>query len=119
MIRYSGAGRASGAGGADGAGQLALGAADLADHRAHARLPRTLVGVGVAVGHPPRVGWRVQVPAEPALAALPRLLTKGDGPRPALARHAKLAVDLAVMRLAARDRMCPGDSVRQRIKALP
>src|SRR5215475_8223897 len=65
-----GAGWASDAGGADGAGQLALGAADLADHRAHARLPRTLVGVGVGVGHPARVELRVQVPAEPALEAL-------------------------------------------------
>src|SRR5262249_21874409 len=109
---------ASGAGGADGAGQLALGAADLTDHRMYARRPGTLVGVGVGLGQPGRVQLRIQVAAEPALAALPRLLTKGGGPRPALARHAEVAVDFAVMWPAARDRVCPGDSVWQRIKAL-
>src|SRR5262249_2666019 len=118
VIRRSAVGWASGAGGADGAGRLAPGAAGLTGHRMHARRPGTPVGVGGGLGQPRRAPLRFQLAAEPALAALPCLLTKGGGTRPALARHAELAVDLAVMRPAARDRMGPGDSVWQRIKAL-
>src|SRR5690348_15237274 len=85
----------------------------------HACGPGALVGVGVRLGQPGRVQLRVQVAAEPALAALPRLCTKGGAAWPAAARHAEVAVDLAVMRPAAPDRMCPGYSVWQRIEALP
>src|SRR5262249_36105332 len=96
--RHGGAGWASGTGGADGPGQFAPGAADLTDHRMHARGPGSLVGVGVGLGQPGRVQLRVEVAAEPALAALPRLRAKGGAAWPAAARHAEVAVDLAVMR---------------------
>src|SRR5215472_7851218 len=119
MTWHGGVGWASGAGGADGASQLAVSAADLTDHRMHACGPGALGGVGVGLGQPDRVQLRVQVAAEPALAALPRLRTKGYAAWPTAARHAKVAVDLPVMRPAAPDRVCPGYSVWQRIKALP
>src|SRR5262249_55992027 len=80
--------------------------------------PGTRVRVDVDLGHAARVELRVQVPAQPALAALPRLSAEGGGPWPVLARHGKGAVDLGVMGVRAGDDASHGGSLRAKIKAL-